>query len=127
MIDTSVVRVHQHGARIADNSREDVGRSRGGLTSKVDAVVDTNGMPIHLALTPGEALPQMRGLPNEIGPSPPLAPASRSQMSGGHSDPRAGERTRHWRLALSTSLPTSFGAFSARGRSIFGCVSVSRP
>ena len=39
MIDTSVVRVHQHGACIAGNSEQDMGRSRGGLTSKVHAVV----------------------------------------------------------------------------------------
>ena len=31
MIDTSVVRVHQHGACIADNNHQDMGRSRGGL------------------------------------------------------------------------------------------------
>jgi hypothetical protein len=55
MIDTSVVRVHQHGACIADNSHQDMGRSRGGLTSKIHAVVDTNGLPVDLALTPGEA------------------------------------------------------------------------
>ena len=55
MIDTSVVRVHQHGACIADNDHQDMGRSRGGLTSKIYAVVDTNGLPVHLALTPGEA------------------------------------------------------------------------
>jgi transposase len=55
MIDTSIVRVHQHGACIADNNQEDMGRSRGGLTSKIHAVVDTNGLPVHLALTPGEA------------------------------------------------------------------------
>jgi transposase len=29
--------------------------SRGGLTSEIHAVVDTNGLPIHLALMPGEA------------------------------------------------------------------------
>ena len=33
MIDTSVVRVHQHGACIADNNHQDMGRSRGGLQS----------------------------------------------------------------------------------------------
>ena len=55
MIDTSVARVHQHGACIADNNHQDMGRSRGGLTSKIHAVVDTNGLPVHLALTPGEA------------------------------------------------------------------------
>jgi transposase len=55
MIDTSVVRVHQHGACVSDNNHQDIGRARGGLTSKIHAVVDTNGLPIHLALTPGEA------------------------------------------------------------------------
>jgi hypothetical protein len=55
MIDTSVVRVHQHGACIADNNHQDMGRSRGGLTSKIHAVVDTHGLPVHLVLTPDEA------------------------------------------------------------------------
>ena len=53
MIDTSVVRVHQHGACISDNNHQAI--SRGGLSSKIHAVVDTNGLPVHLALTPGEA------------------------------------------------------------------------
>ena len=39
MIDTSVVRVHRHGACIADNNHQDMGRSRGGLTSKIHAVL----------------------------------------------------------------------------------------
>jgi transposase len=55
MIDTSVVRVHQHGACIAGNSEQHMGRSRGGLTTKIHAVVDTNGLPVQLGLTPGEA------------------------------------------------------------------------
>ena len=55
MIDTSVVRVHQHGACIAGNREQQKGRSRGGLSSKIHAVVDTNGLPVHLGLTPGEA------------------------------------------------------------------------
>jgi hypothetical protein len=55
MIDTSVVRVHQQGACIADNNHQDIGRSRGGLTSKIHALVDTNGLSVHLPLTPGEA------------------------------------------------------------------------
>jgi transposase len=54
MIDTSVVRVHQHGACIAGNREQDMGRSRGGLISKVHAVVDANGLPVRLGLTPGE-------------------------------------------------------------------------
>jgi transposase len=49
MIDTSIVRVHQHGSCIAGNAEQ------GGLTSKIHAVVDTNGLPVRLGLTPGEA------------------------------------------------------------------------
>src|ERR1700746_2092589 len=55
MIDTSSVRVHQHGVCITRNRRQSMGRSRGGLTSKIHAVVDTNGLPVQLALTAGEA------------------------------------------------------------------------
>ena len=55
MIDTSIVRVHQHGACITRNRRQSMGRSRGGLTSKIHALVDTNGLPVPLALTAGEA------------------------------------------------------------------------
>jgi transposase len=55
MIDTSIVRVHQHGTRIVRNRRQSMGRPRGGLTSKIHAVVDTNGLPVRLALTAGEA------------------------------------------------------------------------
>jgi transposase len=55
MIDTSIVRVHQHGACITRNQRQSMGRSRGGLTSKIHAVVDSNGLPLQLALSPGEA------------------------------------------------------------------------
>ena len=32
-----------------------MGRSRGGLTSKIHAMVDTNGLPVRLGLTAGEA------------------------------------------------------------------------
>jgi hypothetical protein len=32
-----------------------MGRSRGGLTSKIHTLVDTNGLPVRLALTGGEA------------------------------------------------------------------------
>jgi transposase len=55
MIDTSIVRVHQHGACIFRNRKQSIGPSRGGLTSKIHALVDTNGLPVRLALTTGEA------------------------------------------------------------------------
>jgi hypothetical protein len=43
MIDTYIVRVHQHAACIARNKRQSMGRSRGGLTSKIHSVVDSSG------------------------------------------------------------------------------------
>ena len=49
MIDTSIVRVHQHGACITRNGRQ----PWGGLTSKIHAVLDANGLPVRLALTAG--------------------------------------------------------------------------
>ncbi len=55
MIDASVVRVHQHGACIAGKDEQQMGRSRGGRTSKLHAVVDANGRPVHLGLKSGEA------------------------------------------------------------------------
>jgi transposase len=55
MIDTSIVRVHQHGACITRSRRQSMGRSRCGLTSKIHALVGTNGLPVRLALTAGEA------------------------------------------------------------------------
>lgn len=54
MIDTSIVRAHQHGVCITRNRRQSMGRSRGGLTNKMHAVVDSNGLPVRLALSPGE-------------------------------------------------------------------------
>ena len=55
MIDTSIVRVHQHAACVARSGSQSMGRSRGGLSSKIHAVVDANGLPVQLALTAGEA------------------------------------------------------------------------
>jgi transposase len=55
MIDTSIIHVHQHAACIIRNKSQSMGRSRGGLTSKIHALVDTNGPPVRLALKAGEA------------------------------------------------------------------------
>jgi hypothetical protein len=55
MIDTSMARVHQHAACISDSGNQAVGRSRGGLTSKLHVVVDGKGLPLRLGITAGEA------------------------------------------------------------------------
>jgi transposase len=54
MIDTSIVRVHQHGGCIEGNSEQHMDRSRGRLTTKIHAVVGTNGLPVQIGLTPDE-------------------------------------------------------------------------
>src|SRR4030081_3239041 len=55
MIDTSIVRVHQHGACIAANGEQLMGRARAGWNTKIQSVGDTGGLPVRLALTTGEA------------------------------------------------------------------------
>ena len=56
MIDSTCVRVHQDGANGKKRGRSDcMGRSRGGLTTKIHAIVDRKGLPIALKLTPGQA------------------------------------------------------------------------
>ena len=64
MIDSSSIRVHQYGAngkkgarRIPPPGREPndrcMGRSRGGLSTKIHALVDARGLPIALKPMPG--------------------------------------------------------------------------
>lgn len=56
MIDSSIVRAHQHST-VAEKDREAqaIGRSKGGLSTKIHTVVDALGNPIKFALTPGQA------------------------------------------------------------------------
>ncbi|WDF74401.1 IS5 family transposase (plasmid) [Novosphingobium sp. KACC 22771] len=56
MIDSTCVRVHQHGAtaKKGDHFDHGMGRSRGGLTSKLHALVDAEGRPVGLRLTGGQ-------------------------------------------------------------------------
>ena len=67
MVDSSSIRVHQHAANVkkgdfaqgaaAGNLAQArcMGRSRGGLTTKIHALVDAEGMPIVLKLSEGQA------------------------------------------------------------------------
>ena len=54
MIDSTIVRAHQHARCIQNSAGEGFGRSRGGLTTKIHAVVDANGLPLHVAITGGQ-------------------------------------------------------------------------
>ena len=55
MIDSSSIGVHQHGATLekGDPNRS-TGRSRGGLTTKIHALVDGRGLPIQPHLSEGQ-------------------------------------------------------------------------
>ena len=54
MIESTIVRAHQHASCTRNSVSEGLGRSRGGLTTKVHAVVDANGMPLHISITGGQ-------------------------------------------------------------------------
>lgn len=54
MLDTSIVRVHQHASCVTECESNCTGRSRGGLTTKIHAVVDAKGLPLRLALSAGQ-------------------------------------------------------------------------
>ncbi|WEQ51312.1 IS5 family transposase [Komagataeibacter oboediens] len=56
MIDSTIVRAHQHsaGARKKKGADQAIGRSRGGLTSKIHAIVGAAGKAVALFLTPGQ-------------------------------------------------------------------------
>jgi len=71
-IDSSIIRVHQHGAGAEKkNSPQAIGRSRGGLTTKIHALVDALGNPARGRLTTGqvhdivEAEALIEGVPTE--------------------------------------------------------------
>jgi transposase len=55
MIDSTSVRAHQQSATAKRGSADHgLGRSRGGLTTKIHVVVDARGLPIRLGLTAGQ-------------------------------------------------------------------------
>jgi transposase len=56
MIDRTSIRAHQQAATAKSGSADQcLGRSRGGLTTKIHVVVDAQGLPIRLGLTAGQA------------------------------------------------------------------------
>ena len=52
MIDSSYVKVHQHGTG-AVGGNQAVGRTKSGLTTKLHLAVDAHGMPIRMLVTAG--------------------------------------------------------------------------
>jgi transposase len=70
MIDSTIVRAHQHSRRTKkDGEDQAIGRSKGGLSTEIHALVDALGNPLAFLLTAGQAhdlegadalLPQMK-------------------------------------------------------------------
>lgn len=54
-VDSTVVRAHQHAAGAKRGHPQALGRSRGGLSTKIHLVVDGRGRPLSLLITPGQA------------------------------------------------------------------------
>jgi transposase len=54
MIDATIIRAHQDSSRISGKDAHGLGRSRGGLTSKIHLVVDALGLPIDFSVTGGD-------------------------------------------------------------------------
>jgi transposase len=56
MLDSTIVRVHQQGATGKGGGQDQaLGRSRGGLTTKIHTVTDAQGRPVRFILTAGQA------------------------------------------------------------------------
>lgn len=54
MIDRAIVRAHQHASCIRNFVSENLGRSSGGLLTKLHAVVDATGLPLQVMITAGQ-------------------------------------------------------------------------
>ena len=68
MIDSSYIKVHRCAGGAKGGARSHaIGVSRGGRTTKVHALVDVIGRPLHLVLTP--ATPPISGAPNCSSPT----------------------------------------------------------
>lgn len=53
-IDGSIVSAHQHGTGAASVSNEDIGKSRGGNSTKIHLAVDSGGLPVYFELSEGQ-------------------------------------------------------------------------
>lgn len=54
LINSSIIRGHRHAASRKRGEDHAIGRSRGGLSTKINVLVDENGLPVRLMLTAGQ-------------------------------------------------------------------------
>src|SRR5215207_9924901 len=55
MVDSTACKAQRFASGARGGAEEDLGRSRGGLTTKIHALVDGQGRPLCFLLTPGQA------------------------------------------------------------------------
>ncbi len=55
MVDRTSVRAHHSATTLKKDPRRCLGRSRGGLGTKIHALTNQGGLPIRYELTPGQA------------------------------------------------------------------------
>ena len=55
MVDATITKAQRFASGARGGGEEDLGRSRGGLTTKIHALVDRRGRPLCYLLTPGQA------------------------------------------------------------------------
>ena len=53
-IDGSIVKAHQHSSGARSKEDESIGKSRGGLSTKIHLAVDSSGYPVHFEITAGQ-------------------------------------------------------------------------
>lgn len=53
-LDGSIVRAHQHSSGASSAGEQALGKSRGGLTTKIHLSVDSGGLPVHFELSGGQ-------------------------------------------------------------------------
>ena len=69
-LDGSIVRAHQHSTGAATSSSEQIGKSRGGNTTKIHLAVDSGGLPICFDLSEGQRhdIVHAESLVEQLGP-----------------------------------------------------------
>ena len=86
MIDATIVRAHQHsaGARKKKGVNQAIGRSRGGLTTKIHMIVDALGNPLAFTLTAGQVhdITQAETLTAQVQPEAVLADDAAAYIAG---------------------------------------------
>ena len=55
MIDATITKAQRFASGARGSGEEDLGRSRGGLTTKIHVLIDERGQPLCFLLTPGQA------------------------------------------------------------------------